>query len=1102
MSLNLTATDQIIELVTTGTGAVHVVVSFTDTLASVKTAGSQTTIISSATTTTVVSAPAASTTREINNISAEAVASNTITIQKDVAATNIVVIGPLTMTAGQRTEFTSSSGWKRTDSTGVAFPIMANDTFLANISGGVAAPTAVPLTTLAGAGLTGGTGAVLNVGAGTGITVNANDVQISTITADSFFMNNTAGAAVPVAVAGTTVAGAGLTYTTGGVVAVVAGGGASLVVSANDIQRGALTGVITASQDSNTTAFGTAAAKSILANATNATAIPAYLAGSAAFQHLRVNSTNTGLEWAVIGLTDFPTIAAGSFLANITTGTAVPTAVDLATFAGAGLTYTNVTGILAVVAGAGASLVTSANDIQRGALTGAITASQDSNTTAFGVLAAKSVLANATNASAVPAALAGSASFQHLRVNSANTGLEWSVLTSGDFPAGTVPLTGLATQTAETFLGNFTAGVASPTALAGSTVAGAGLTYTTGGILAVGGSTSIISNANDIQRAALSGDITAGLNSNTTAFRTLNGKTVLANATNASAVPTDLTGSAAFQHLRVNSANTGLEWSVLTTGDFPASSVPLTAFPTITADSFFANGTGGAAIPTAIAGATVAGGGLTYTTGGILAVGAGTGLTVNANDVQISSITAKSVFANATNAGAVPSALAGSAAFQHLRVNSGNTGLEWSVLTTGDFPANSVPVTALATIAAKSVLANATNATATPTAFTSSAALQYLRVNSGNTGLEWATGTSLPWTSTTETAAGPFNDYAVPDLSTTRYTLVVAPTVAGTVTFTGFAASGGNVDGYRFAIQASTSPVRVVLSHLSGSSLAANTVATPFEMPFYIQAREMIDIEYRNGDWRPVSNGQYHIQSFTTSGTTNDLALDPETTVLRVDTGSLNWSITGFTGGYQGRRVTIENASNSTTTGTFTHLSGSIAANQLILPGNADMTASRLSAIFEYDITDGFWRMVSNSENRLVEDNFWSGKNEFSGPAMIRESLSFATTAAAGSVSGTVNNFSAGNVTVCSFTPTSNTTLTGIVPPSSQAGEEPVMLVVNKAAAGSGFVLILSHLGGTSSAANQFSLPGGGTQRTLLPQSWCMLWYDSTQTKWLLNYPI
>jgi hypothetical protein len=150
---------------------------------------------------------------------------------------------------------------------------------------------------------------------------------------------------------------------------------------------------------------------------------------SPAASGLALCSNGAGLvpSYRQVGLNGFPSMAAGTFLANITAGSAVPTAHTLSTFADAGLTYTNVTGLLAV--GASTSIIVGANDVQRAALTGAITSAQNSNATAFGVLAAKSVLANATNASAVPAALAGSVAFQHLRVNSANNALEWAVLT-------------------------------------------------------------------------------------------------------------------------------------------------------------------------------------------------------------------------------------------------------------------------------------------------------------------------------------------------------------------------------------------------------------------------------------------------------------------------------------------------------------------------------------------------------------------------------------------------------------------------------------------------------------------------------------------------
>lgn len=62
----------------------------------------------------------------------------------------------------------------------------------------------------------------------------------------------------------------------------------------------------------------------------------------------------------------------------------------------------------------------------------------------------------------------------------------WSVSLVND-----LPLTALADQIAESFLGNFTAGAAPPTARAGSSVAGAGLTYSAGGTLAVGAGTGI-----------------------------------------------------------------------------------------------------------------------------------------------------------------------------------------------------------------------------------------------------------------------------------------------------------------------------------------------------------------------------------------------------------------------------------------------------------------------------------------------------------------------------------------------------------------------------------------------------------------------------------
>ena len=114
---------------------------------------------------------------------------------------------------------------------------------------------------------------------------------------------------------------------------------------------------------------------------------------------------------------------------------------------------------------ASASVVNTGGTFQRAALTGAVTAAQNSNTTAFGALSALSVLANATNASAVPAALAGTAAFQHLRVNAAGTGLEWSVLTTAEFPSNVVPLSAIQQIVTDTFLGNISGVSSFPSAL-------------------------------------------------------------------------------------------------------------------------------------------------------------------------------------------------------------------------------------------------------------------------------------------------------------------------------------------------------------------------------------------------------------------------------------------------------------------------------------------------------------------------------------------------------------------------------------------------------------------------------------------------------------
>jgi len=63
--------------------------------------------------------------------------------------------------------------------------------------------------------------------------------------------------------------------------------------------------------------------------------------------------------------------------------------------------------------------------LKRAALTGAVTSAQDTNATAYGAIAAKSIVLNPTNAVAVPAPSAPLTQLQSVRSNPANNALEW-----------------------------------------------------------------------------------------------------------------------------------------------------------------------------------------------------------------------------------------------------------------------------------------------------------------------------------------------------------------------------------------------------------------------------------------------------------------------------------------------------------------------------------------------------------------------------------------------------------------------------------------------------------------------------------------------------
>jgi hypothetical protein len=225
--------------------------------------------------------------------------------------------------------------------TGDLANVLAN-TFLANPTASGAPLISHPFATLAGGGLAYAAG-VIAVGAGTGLTVNANDVEVTTpltdgdkgditvgangttftidsgvvtvtkmasAAADSFLANPTGAPAALVAHPFSTLAGAGLAYAAG---ALAVTGSTSISITSDQVQRAALTGAIVAAANTNATTFGTIAANTALANGTGGTAAPTALAAAADGVLQRVGSAVLGFSTRRTGLandTTFQSITA------------------------------------------------------------------------------------------------------------------------------------------------------------------------------------------------------------------------------------------------------------------------------------------------------------------------------------------------------------------------------------------------------------------------------------------------------------------------------------------------------------------------------------------------------------------------------------------------------------------------------------------------------------------------------------------------------------------------------------------------------------------------------------------------------------------------
>lgn len=205
---------------------------------------------------------------------------------------------------------------------------------------------------------------------------------------------------------------------------------------------------------------------------------------------------------------------------------------------------------------------------------------------------------------------------------------------------------------------------------------------------------------------------------------------------------------------------------------------------------------------------------------------------------------------------------------------------------------------------------------------------------------------------------GPHNDLVVNE-NTSTLIFDDGATLTGIVSN---ASQGGRV--IQIIVSGGTLPFTI--KNNSASSTAGNRIVCPGDLDYQLIRGGVtisLDTVVVTDIWRVVAtanNIDDIVQSFTTAGVTNDLALNPSTQVLRVDTGNNDWTITGFTGGREGRRLLVMNSSNTASRGTFSNAAGSSPGNTMLLPGNTPRTAQRLSGFFEYDVTDSLWRLVSD----------------------------------------------------------------------------------------------------------------------------------------------
>jgi hypothetical protein len=636
-----------------------------------------------------------------------------------------------------------------------------------------------------------------------------------------------------------------------------------------------------------------------------------------------------------------------------------------------------------------------------------------------------------------------------------------------------------------------------------------------------------------IQRAAITGDVTIPAGSNVSTIPTLAG--ILSDITaleSAEYVTYSANASLTNERVLTSGTNTVVDIATPAQAKINVDDFPLTGLADQAAETFNGNFTAGAAPPTARAGTSVAGGGLTYTAGGTLAVGAGTGITVSADAVSVTlpAIQTQSV-TGTLNAHVLPTALAhgdtlifsptGATTLNGIDLQNalavdwpegfefvlGNSSASFDVTiideagTASALDRISTPVNqtfilgqSCHVIMRRAVTRWSVIERGWPTASTS---ITYSGASIQRAALTGFAAASA--NSNATTSAEPIVTYSssgnmtAERVTTSSTSVTVSTSVANQIEFqraalTGAITATANSNATLFDTNASgaglTGGGTAVLAVGAGTGIAVNANDVAVDATW----AEILVNGNNSGAFNPhIDSGQYI--GFGVEGTLPiALATDIQHSSSMHMASGTDFNITaGLVNLGSGLDGNI-NLRAGVSTGSIELEAGSDVNSEIVLDAGGLISIGSISGISILGGPIILDATASSSDVTIESPAIFQDDSTFNGPVVLGDTV-FKTAVYSATLAAGTNNLNVGAVSVVRFGLTGSQTLTGIVPTS----DGQTLWVFNSDSADT---LTLAHLS-TSTASNQFLCPNN-VNYTLPPRCGVALWYDSTSSLWFI----